>query len=319
MEGQILLWFLKVFKLSILYLILLIVLLYPLNSLYFKELATNNNYFSIEKNQRLGDVIDKNLNNNTIDLIIYKIILKYFILNEKKLHYGKFLISDNDNFFDLVEKITSPSNFYEKITIVEGWSKNDLKIELNNHFKEYQLLEYHQVIADTYFFNEGASYIQLKNILMKNYDDVKRKFNKSKLSEKFSFKDILIIGSLLEKEGIGYEDKKNIYSVIINRLNKNMKLQIDATVIYSLTKGESKLDRKLTYKDLKTKDKFNTYYIYGLPPEPISYVGLKTIEIILENYKTNYLFYFYNKYEDRHIFSVNYNKHLKRLNEYRSK
>ena len=45
-------------------------LLYPLNSLYFKELATSNNYISIEKNQRSGDVIDKNLNNNTIDLII---------------------------------------------------------------------------------------------------------------------------------------------------------------------------------------------------------------------------------------------------------
>ena len=40
--------------------------------------------------------------------------------------------------------------------------------------------------------------------------------------------------------------------------------------------------------DLKIKDPFNTYLINGLPPEPISYVGRKTIELIMKNYKTNY-------------------------------
>ena len=98
-----------------------------------------------------------------------------------------------------------------------------------------------------------------------------------------------------------------------------MKLQIDATVIYSLTTGKYNLDRKLTYKDLKIKNRYNTYYIYGLPPSPISYVGLKTIELIFENYKSNYLFYFYNKYENKHIYSMKYKEHLQKLNEYRSK
>ena len=98
-----------------------------------------------------------------------------------------------------------------------------------------------------------------------------------------------------------------------------MKLQIDATVIFSITKGLKKLDRKLTLKDLKIKDDYNTYYKYGLPPKPISYVGYKTIELIFENYKTDYLFYFYNSFENKHIFSLNYKDHLERLNEYRSK
>ena len=98
-----------------------------------------------------------------------------------------------------------------------------------------------------------------------------------------------------------------------------MKLQIDATVIYAITKGKQSLNRNLNYNDLKIEDKFNTYYIYGLPPEPISYVSLKTIELIFQNYKSSYLFYFYNTLEGKHIYSENYNNHLTKLNEYRSK
>ena len=105
----------------------------------------------------------------------------------------------------------------------------------------------------------------------------------------------------------------------MNRLKLNMKLQIDATVIFSLTGGREDLDRKLTYADLKIKNPYNTYINYGLPPKPISYVGYKTIELIYEDYKTEYLFYFYNSFENKHIFSLNFKDHLKKLNEYRSK
>ena len=127
----------------------------------------------------------------------------------------------------------------------------------------------------------------------------------------------MIIGSLIEKEGFDYEDKKIISSVIFNRLDKKKKLEIDATVIYAITKGQYVFQRELRYNDLKIKDPFNTYVINGLPPEPISYVGRKTIELIMKNYKTNYLFYFYDEFEKKHIFSKNYKEHSKKLNDYR--
>ena len=126
----------------------------------------------------------------------------------------------------------------------------------------------------------------------------------------------MIIGSLIEKEGFDYEDKKIISSVIFNRLDKKKKLEIDATVIYAITNGQYFFQKELRYNDLKIKDPFNTYVIKGLPPEPISYVGRKTIELIMENYKTNYLFYFYDEFEKKHIFSENYKEHSKKLNDY---
>ena len=121
----------------------------------------------------------------------------------------------------------------------------------------------------------------------------------------------------MEKEGLDKQDMKKIYSVIQNRLNKKMKLQIDATVLYSITNGEYNLNRKLLISDLKVKNPYNTYLYKGLPPEPISYVGKKTLDIVFENYKSDFLFYFYNKSLKRHVFSTNYKEHITKLNEYR--
>ena len=65
-------------------------------------------------------------------------------------------------------------------------------------------------------------------------------------------------------------------------------------------------------------DPFNTYLYKGLPPKPISYVGKKTLDIIFENYKTDFLFYFFDNSLNKHIFSKNYADHKKKLNEYRN-
>ena len=137
--------------------------------------------------------------------------------------------------------------------------------------------------------------------------------------KKFTENEIMTIGSLLEKEGLDIEDKKKISSVIYNRLNKKMKLQIDATVIYALTNGEYNMKRNLLLKDLKIDHPYNTYIYNGLPPKPISYVGKETLDIIFENYKTDFLFYFFNKSLNRHIFSKTYEEHRKKLNDYRNK
>ncbi|SVA37041.1 uncharacterized protein METZ01_LOCUS89895 [marine metagenome] len=145
------------------------------------------------------------------------------------------------------------------------------------------------------------------------------KFQNNELLNLYTEKEILIISSLIEKEANNIDDKKLIASVIFNRLKNNMRLQIDATVIFSLTEGKFKLNRKLTLTDLKIQHPFNTYYIYGLPPDLISYVGPETVKIVLENPKSDFLFYFYNILEKKHIFSKNFKEHKIKLNEYRKK
>ena len=43
------------------------------------------------------------------------------------------------------------------------------------------------------------------------------------------------------------------------------------------------------------------------------------MELIYENYKSNYLYYFYNSIEGKHIYSETYDEHRKKLSEYRNK
>ena len=54
----------------------------------------------------------------------------------------------------------------------------------------------------------------------------------------------------VEKEAKNNDDKKLVTSVILNRLNVGMKLQIDASTIFAITGGNFKLNRKLTNKAL---------------------------------------------------------------------
>jgi len=216
----------------------------------------------------------------------------------------------------IIRIITSKSNVDYNITIIEGWELYNLKKYLNIYYSDNNLL-YNEVIANTYNINSSNSFKDLKNFLLKS----KKKFffeNKdNKYIKKYGVENILIISSLVEKEASNYEEKKLIASVIFNRLKKNMKLQIDASVIYSITGGLKKFERKLTLKDLKLKHPYNTYYIKGLPPGMISYVGLETLLSVINSVKSDYFFYFYNIIEKKHIFSKNYKEHLDKLNEYR--
>ena len=146
-----------------------------------------------------------------------------------------------------------------------------------------------------------------------------KKHINNELNDKFNVNELMIIGSLLEKEGLDEEDKKQISSVIFNRLDRKMKLQIDATVLFAITNGKYDINRKLLRSDLKIIHPCNTYIYNGLPPEPISYVGKKTLDILFENNKNDFLFYFFNYSLNKHIFSKSFKEHKEKLNEYRKK
>jgi UPF0755 protein len=111
----------------------------------------------------------------------------------------------------------------------------------------------------------------------------------------------LIVGaSLVESEAKVKEDRPLIASVISNRLQKGMKLQIDATVLYAL--GGHK-DRVLN-KDLEIDSPYNTYRIDGLPPTPISAPGKASLEAMLHPADTTFLYYVLSDRNGKHAFAT---------------
>ena len=315
MEELILLYYLRIISL-----IFILVSLYLSYLFFLKDTELVNLNVIIEKNQSSKNIIDSNIANlNSIEKFITKTYLSIHSKYLKKIHYGKFILPDEINLKIFISTITKPSNFISKITIVEGWSKYQLNELLKYKFENFRNIEYLDTLADTYFLHSYEDFDEFYLKLKKIKENTKQKYKDHELLKIFTFDQLLIIGSLLEKEGIDDFDKKVIFSVIQNRLQKKMKLQVDATTIFAITNGKYDLERELNLKDLKIQHPYNTYYIKGIPPGPIAYVGKKTMELIFENYKSKYLFYFYDNIVKKHIYSETYIDHKRKLSEYRNK
>ncbi|MEM9351074.1 MAG: endolytic transglycosylase MltG [Pseudomonadota bacterium] len=103
--------------------------------------------------------------------------------------------------------------------------------------------------------------------------------------------EALIMASIIEKETSVAEERRQVASVFVNRLNQGMRLQTDPTVIYGITRGEGVLGRGLRQSELRRATPWNTYVIEGLPPTPIANPGLESIEAALDPDDTPYIFF----------------------------
>jgi UPF0755 protein len=99
--------------------------------------------------------------------------------------------------------------------------------------------------------------------------------------------EAIIVASLVQAEGGRVADFPKIARVIYNRLDTNMKLQLDSTVMYALhTFGILASDQQL-----KVQSPYNTYLRLGLPPGPIDSPGEAAIQAALHPAQGNWTFF----------------------------
>lgn len=127
------------------------------------------------------------------------------------------------------------------------------------------------------------------------------------------FYDTLKLASLVEWEAKHDEERRLIAGVLLNRLEKGMKLECDATVEYILPQHKE----KITYDDLALNSPYNTYRVKGLPPTPICNPGLASIKAALSPERTPYLYYVARP-DGYHIFSTSYEEHLRAVEKARA-
>ncbi|HEY2492798.1 MAG TPA: endolytic transglycosylase MltG [Paenibacillus sp.] len=128
--------------------------------------------------------------------------------------------------------------------------------------------------------------------------------------------ELLTIASLVEREVVAEKERSLVAGVIYNRLDIGQKLEIDATVQYSLDQPKE----RLLFKDLKVDSPYNTYLVKGLPPGPICNPSLASIKAALNPESTPYLFYVTKKDgSQEHLFAKTYKEHLKNIEKSNSK
>ena len=284
-----------------------------INSVITKPISNNDRLIIIKKHINEATFLNY-LNKKEIKVSKIKWhISKLFLKDKFVLKHGEFLITKSDSLIDILEKINESIVNYRKFTLIEGTSSKELKnklIQTPGLIGEVPYLSEGKFKPDTYLFKWGDSKASLlqkmefeQNKIIETHwkNRKKNKFIKSKF-------DVLILASIIEKEGKKSEELKNISSVFLNRLDKNMKLQSDVTIAYALNKKGSNLNKL----DLKSKNLFNTYRFKGLPPTPISYPGKKAILAVLYPNKTEYL-YFVSDGKGGHRFSKNFSDHKKNI------
>ncbi|WP_208352821.1 endolytic transglycosylase MltG [Pseudaestuariivita rosea] len=103
--------------------------------------------------------------------------------------------------------------------------------------------------------------------------------------------EVLILASIIEKETGVADERRQVASVFVNRLNVGMRLQTDPTVIYGITEGRSVLGRGLRRSELREPTPYNTYVIPALPPTPIANPGEASIRAAVNPDSTDYIFF----------------------------
>lgn len=251
---------------------------------------------------------------------------------ETRVRAGEYQIETGMTAEELLEKFIQGSAIQYSFTVIEGWSfrqmlaaiAEDPVIEHTLEGKDNQeimtLIGYPDqhpegmFFPDTYRFPKGTSDVDfLRRAYQVMQKHLTREWNQrdSGLPLESSY-DALILASIIEKEtGAGFE-RPLISGVFIRRLQRNMRLQTDPTIIYGL--GEA-FDGDIRFRDLKKDTPYNTYLHGGLTPTPIALPGLEAIRAALHPAKTEAL-YFVSKGDGTHHFSATLEEHNAAVGRY---
>lgn len=179
------------------------------------------------------------------------------------------------------------------------------------------------IYPDTYAYHAGDSassillraHQRLNTILQQQWRDYQDKL-KAGEAQKLPYDtatDALIMASIVEKETGQASERPEIAGVFVRRLEKNMRLETDPTVIYGLGEDyEGNLKRSHLYD---RSNPYNTYRNKGLPPTPIALAGREAINAAL-NPKAGDTLFFVAKGDGSHYFSTNLEQHNRAVREY---
>ena len=172
------------------------------------------------------------------------------------------------------------------------WFIDELEASGISKDRFYRLDGY--LFPDTYEFYNASTEAVVIGKLLKRFDQVfQESFVTKAQSLGYTVDEILILASMVEKEGGTQADFFDISSVFHNRLKKKASfpcLQSDATVVYAIH-HETGERINPTGEDMEYESPYNTYLHAGLPPGPIANPSASAIRAALYPAETNYYYF----------------------------
>jgi len=181
----------------------------------------------------------------------------------------------------------------EKITSTIGLSADEVLGLLNNDafLKEYGFNSENasaMFIPDTY---EVYWTISAKALFQKMFEQHKRFWNVSRRAKAaalgLSPVEVSVLASIVQAESIKADESPIIAGLYLNRLERNIALQADPTLVFAV--GDFTIQRVLNVHK-KVDSPYNTYRYKGLPPGPINMPTIATLDAVLNHENHNYIY-----------------------------
>lgn len=251
-----------------------------------------------------------------------------------KLRFGEFELQGGMDVKEVIEALATGGAQKDtlSITIPEGYSieriiarcvENGLGTEAE--YETALAAEYDFQFIDYIPQKEGQKYTLQGFLFPSTYEfyktasaqDVVRtmlaEFEKQYKTVADSFEgvyDVVNKAALIQRESKLESENARIAGVIENRLKADMRLQIDASVVYAVSDGSYDMERVMN-KDLSVDSPYNTYKNKGLPVGPICNPGIEAIKAALHPEEHKYLYYHTDetKKDGSHIFTETYEEH----------
>lgn len=155
----------------------------------------------------------------------------------------------------------------------------------------------------TYTFTEGATADDVIRAMLDQFEVETEGLDLASGANGLTAQQIVSMASLIERETAVEQERPVVASVIYNRLDDGMYLQIDAAIVYARGGGSD----PVTYSDLEIDSPYNVYTNLGLTPGPICSPSVSSIEAALNPDETDYLYYVASPEGDgTHRFSSDY-------------
>ena len=196
-----------------------------------------------------------------------------------------------NNSQEAVMQVLSDENYINSL-IDKYWFLTD---EVKQEEIYYSLEGY--LFPDTYAIkNKDVTVEEIFEKMLDKMEDVLEEYKSEIEKSKYSVHQILTIASIIETESMNSEGRKDVSSVIYNRLNRGMAIQSDVTTYYAVKVDMG--ERDLYQKELDTYNAYNTRgpNMEGkLPIGPVASVSKSSIEAALEPNNTDYIFFVADK------------------------
>ncbi|MDD5410466.1 MAG: endolytic transglycosylase MltG [Methylobacter sp.] len=279
----------------------------------------------IEKGDSFNQITNKLVNQKLAIKPFWFKVVAFQDESYKKLKPGEYELTPGITVPEILALFVQGKTKQYAITFPEGWSFKEIlhAIEINPNL-EHTLVnaDFGSIMTklnvdknnpeglffpDTYFFEKHMTDVSL---LKRAYDKMQTVLQQEwqNKAEGLPFKtpyEALTLASIVEKETAAKAERPLIAGVFIRRLEQDMLLQTDPTVIYGM--GEN-YKGDIGYSDLTTATPYNTYVVKGLPPTPIAVPGRDAINAVLHP-DNGCSLYFVSRGDGTHVFSATLEDH----------